>query len=222
MEKRRIIFDDYDTAVHGWTLAGWQLSPAEQKTNFVDRPGGDGAWDLSTALTDGQPRYHNRTFTATLEHSGGDRLSREALIREMVNKLDGMSVGIRLPDDLFHHITGRVHVVRDYNDPAHGAVTVTAVCEPWKYNNTDTVVRLYAATAEQTAQLVNGGRRAVVPVLKVSGTGAEVRLEIGSSTHTLSAGTYQLPALLLTPGTHLLGYSGTGEIEITYREAVLE
>lgn len=222
MEKRKIVFGRYDTAVHGWTLAGWQFSPAEEKTNFVDKPGGDGSWDLSTALTDGLARYHNRTLTVALETSEGDRLAREATIRDMVNRLDGMRLDIELPDDPDHHITGRVHVAREYNDMAHAAVSVSAICDPWKYNNTDTVIQLTAGTTEQIARLVNNGRRAVVPTLTVAGTGASVRLVYGTVSRSLSAGTYQLPDLLLTPGAHALTYSGTGTVKITYREAVLE
>lgn len=222
MIKRAIVFGGYNTAANGWTLTGWQLSPAEQKTNFVERVGGDGSWDLSTALTAGLPRYHDRTLTVTLEHSGGDRLSREAVIRHMVNLLDGMRENIELPDDPFHYITGRLHVAREYNDPAHAAVTVTAVCSPWKYSTTETLATLTAATTEKTAQLVNNGRLAVVPTLTVAGTGASVRLVYGNVSRALSAGTYQLPDLLLTPGAHTLNYSGTGTLQIKYREAVLE
>lgn len=222
MTKRTIIFGSYNTAAYGWTLTGWQLSPAEQKTNFVERAGGDGSWDLSTVLSDGLPRYYDRTLTVTLEHSGGDRLSREAIIRHMVNLLDGIRENIELPDDPYHYITGRLHVAREYNDPAHAAVTVTAVCAPWKYSTTELVVNLTATTAEQTARLVNGGRQAVVPTLTVTGSGASVRLVYGSVSRTLSAGTYKLPDLLLTPGTHTLTYAGTGSVKITYREAVLE
>lgn len=222
MTKRTIVLGGYDTAANGWTLAGWQLSPAEQKTNFVERTGGDGSWDLSTALSDGLPRYYDRTLTVTLEHSGGDRLSREAIIRHMVNLLDGMRERIELPDDPYHYITGRLHVAREYNDPAHAAVTVTAVCGPWKYSTEELVVTLTATATEQTARLVNSGRLAVVPTLTVTGSGASVRLVYGDVSRTLSAGTYQLPDLLLTPGNHALTYTGTGSVRITYREAVLE
>ena len=220
MVKRTIVFGGYNTAANGWTLTGWQLSPAEQKTNFVERNGGDGSWDLSTALTDGQPRYYDRTLTVTLEHSGGDRLSREAIIRQMVNLLDGIRTNIELPDDSFHYITGRLHVAREYNDPAHAAVTVTAVCSPWKYSNLETTVTLTAATSKKTAQLVNNGRLAVVPTLTV--TGSSVLVEFGNLSKALGNGTYLLPDLLLTSGTHTLTYSGTGTLAIKYREAVLE
>lgn len=221
MIKRRIVFGSYDTAANGWTLTGWQLSAAEQKTNYVDKPGGDGSWDLSTAMTDGVPRYMDRTLTVTLECSEGDRLSREAKIRHMVNLLDGMQENIELPDDEFHYIRGRVHVARNYNDLAHAAVTVTATCEPWKYSNAETAITLTASVAYQHARIVNNGRRAVVPVAEVTGTSVIVSLNGGAS-RALTAGTYRLPDLLLTQGSHELQYIGAGTLTLTYREAVLE
>lgn len=220
MQKRKIIIGDYDTAAHGWTLAGWQLGKAEQKTNYYEKPSGDGSWDLSTALTDGLMRYRDRELTITLECSEGNRLEREEVIRHMVNNLDGLRLEIRLPDDDFHFVVGRVSVAREYNDMAHAAVTVTALCEPWKYSAAETVVALTATSAKQTAALVNNGRRAVVPTLKV--TGGSVLLERGTASISLAAGTYQWPELLLTSGRHSLTYSGAGSVVITYREAVLE
>ena len=72
MVKRRIIFNDYDSVVDGrLTLTGWQLSDPVYKANFVSVPGRDGDLDLTTALTDGEPRYNNRTLTATFESSEG-------------------------------------------------------------------------------------------------------------------------------------------------------
>lgn len=222
MKKRGIILGTYDTANHGWTLqAGWRLTPAEQKTNYIEKPSGDGSWDLSTALTDDIPRYKTRTLTATFECSDGSRLEREAKISEMVNLLDGMKETIWLPDDSFHYIIGRIHVAEEYNDLAHAAVTLTAVCEPWKYSSAETVVGLTATTTKQTASLVNGGRRATVPTVKVTGGNASVLLEYGTASIALSAGTYKWPDLMLKPGTHEVIYSGTGSIVITYREAVL-
>lgn len=221
MLKRKIVIGDYDTAANGWTLTGWELGSAEPKTNYVDRPSGDGSWDLSTALTDGIMRYRDRELTVTLECSEGTRQEREAAIRHMINQLDGLRWQIRLPDDDFHHVVGRVHVIREYNDLAHAAVTVTAVCEPWKYSNTETLVALAATSNKQTVQLINNGRRAVVPTLTVT-SGGSVLLEYGTASRALSAGTYQWPELLLTPGSHAVRHSGSGTVTISYREAVLE
>lgn len=222
MAKRKIIIGEYDTAANGWTLASCQLSAAVQKTNDVDNPGGDGSLDLSTYLTDGIPRYKDRSLTVTLECSEGTRKDRQAKIRHMVNLLDGMREDIRLPDDEGYHINGRLHVVPKYNDLAHAAVTVTAVCKPWKFADEETEVALTASTTAQIVELLNEGRRAVVPTLTVKGTNASIQLTYGESTLSVSAGAYQWPDLLLTPGAHELTYSGSGSLTVTYREAVLE
>lgn len=222
MKKRTIKLGAYDTATYAWTLTGWKLSAAEQKTKYQEKVNGDGSWDLSTALTDGIAKYKDRTLTATLELSEGDRVSRANVIRHMINLLDGERLNIVLPDDEGYHLVGRVHVKKEYNDLAHAAVTVTATCEPWKYADADTRITLTARATEQTAVLTNSGRRAVVPVLTVTGSGASVLLEHGTASKAFAAGTFQWPDLLLTPGDHPLTYSGTGTIAITYREAVLE
>ena len=222
MQKRGLILGGYNTALEGWTLTGWKLTPAEQKTNFLEKQAGDGSWDLSTALTDGIPRYKTRTLTATFECSEGSRQTREDEIRNMVNTLDGMRESIKLPDDETHYIVGRIHVAREYNDLAHAAVTVTAICEPWKYSNTETSVAITATDAKQTVRLVNKGRRAVVPTLTVPGTGASVLIEYGTASIALGPGTYQWPSLLLTNGVHDIKVSGTGSLIVAFREAVLE
>ena len=219
MEKRGIILGDYNTAAHGWTLAGWSLSAAKRKEYLVDKPGGHGHWDLSTVLTDGEPVYEARTLTATLECSEGDRLSREAEIDTMINWLDGWAMQIILPDRPLQYISGAVHVERVYNDPAHASVAVTAVCDPWRYNTNETAVNLVATTKAQNADIVNPGRLSVVPLLEI--TGGDVTLVFGESTWTLSPGSYKLPDIRLTQGTHRLTYIGTGKVKITFREGVL-
>ena len=221
MQKRKIIIGGYDTAEHGWTLSALELSAPEMKTTYIDKPSGDGAWDLSTTLTDGLPRYKNRTLTATLELSDGTRQEREAKIRSMINELAGFVWDVKLPDDAAHHLTGRVHVARGYNDLAHAAVTVTAVCEPWKYADEATILTLTLRANTNAVILENAGRRAVVPTIEVA-EGSSLLLEYRGQSIAMSPGVYQWPVLLLTPGTHSVAYSGEGTATITYREAVLE
>ena len=222
MKKRRLIIGDYDTAERGWTLSAWKFSDPKHKELRVEKAAGDGAWDLSTVLSDGIPRYHDRTLTATLERSDSNRASREIEISDMINALDGLRWDIYLPDDIDRYITGRVSVARSYNDLAHAAVTLTATCEPWKYSQYETVQEISATTAAQTHHVYNGGRRAVVPVLEVEGNAANVLLAYGATSRALSSGRYQIPDLLLTPGAHEIKVSGSGLLRITFREAVLE
>lgn len=222
MAKRGMIFAVYNTAAQGWTLApGWKLSDPKQKTNYVDKPNGDGTWDLSTALTDGVPKFSDRTLTATFELSEGNRATRNSAITNFINSYAGKRVDIQLPDDTASYITGRLHIVQNYSDLAHASVTVTAVCDPWRYAKVEKNVTLTAATSEKTTSIQNLGTRQVIPTITISGTNASVRLAFGNASRTFTAGTYQWPELLLVQGSNLLKYSGTGSVLLTYREAVL-
>lgn len=226
MGKRAFILGEYNTAEDGlWTLSSWKITKAAQVQNFVSVPGRFAPLDLSTSLTDGQPYYGSAGLEIVLESSEGTRLERRDRISLMVNYLDGQSKQVFLPDDPDHYLVGRLQVQPEYNDPAHCAVRISAICEPWLYSVDETVVTLTATETEQTAKLINSGRLAVVPTLVITG---EVSLIFGTASWTLSDGTYVLPELYLTPGkglvlpgVHELTYSGSGTAVITYREAVL-
>lgn len=219
MKKRTANLGGYDTASHGWTLATCKLSDPEQKTEYTEKPGGDGAWDTSTILTGGIPRYKNRTLTLTLECSVGTREDREELVNELVNSLDGLEHKIILPDRPEYYLFGRLHVAVDRSTPAHAIVNITGTVEPWYYKEQETVVEIEATGYVEEHYLINNGRRVVVPVLSAGGNikvkynGADVNLERGKA--------YQWPLLMLTPGIHTIEVNGAGTLTITYREAVL-
>lgn len=220
MIRRGLIVGSYDTAANLWLLTGLDLAEPETVTNYVNVPGRrKGPLDLSTALTDGDPVYSSRTLTATFESSEGDRTEREDRINDMVDRLQGQRLRITLPDDQQRFLVGRVQVERVYNDPAHASVRLTATCEPWRYNDAETVAAFQAAETQQTGRLYNQGRLALVPLLAI--TGGTVQLLSGSSSWDLSAGTYSLPDLLLPHGGREIKYRGTGALIFTYREAVL-
>lgn len=221
MKKRAICIGNYDTALYGWTLASCILGDAEQKTNFVEKVFGDGSWDMSTALTDGIPRYKTRPLDVTLECSEGTRDERLELIGHLVNTLDGLEHKIVLPDYPSHYLVGRVHVKQDYCDMAHCAVKISAECQPWLYRAAETVVTATAKTAAQTMEIRNNGRLVMVPRITVTGDNADVLLVYGTASQAMRAGSYTWPTLVLAPGVHKLQYSGTGTITISYREAVL-
>ena len=224
MEKRKIIIGTYDTAAEGqWVLSSLSLGRAAYQENYLSVPGHSGQLDLSTVLTDGEPYYGSREFEAVLESSEGTRQERETRINQMVNQLDGWRHNIILPDDPEHYINGRVRVERLFNNPVHASVRVTATCDPWRYNNAETVVGLIATSTEQTVQVFNNGRCSVVPVIKVTGGEVTLKHNTGTEEHTwtLSPGEYIKPDLYLKTGSVLLRYQGTGQIILTYREAVL-
>lgn len=226
MQKRQLILNGYRTAEDGfWTLASCIITKASQMQNFVDVPGRYAPLDLSTVLTDGQPYYGNATLEAVLESSEGTRADRQEIIDCMVNLLDGYQIRIIHPDHPNQYMVGRVQVTPVYNDLAHCSVTVSAICEPWFYNNAETVVTLALTEEVSTELLMNTGRLSVTPVIKVSD---EVTITYGTNTATLAAGTYTLPWLHIpatggpaSPNGIAIDVSGSGTVAFTYREAVL-
>lgn len=219
---RNITFGTYNTwSDWGLTLTGYKLDDATYKSSFVSVPGRDGDLDLSAALTGGEPRFNSRALTATFELSAGTRDTRLTTFSQICNALEGRRVNIVLPDDATHYITGRCHVAIDYCDPAHGALTITANCDPWRLASTQRTVSVTAESTPKTATLTNSGRRLLVPTVVITGTYASFALTFGEETWTLSAGTYQLPDLQLQPGSNTVTYSGTGTAVFTYREAIL-
>lgn len=225
MIKRKLLLNEYDTATHFWTLSFCFITKAIQIQNIVEVAGRYAPLDLSTVLTDGQPFYGNATLDAVLETSEGTKSERQNRIDEFVNYIDGHVVKIVHPDHPGRYMIGRTQVQLQYNDFSHAAVQLSAVCEPWFYNEDETVVTLEATETEQTAQLINAGRLAVVPAIIVSG---DVVISVGASSYGLSTGSYFLPELQLMPGVGLdragireISYKGFGSITIKYREAVL-
>jgi len=221
-ERRGFIFGDYRTATKGWTLASWSFPEPDTQTSYIEVIGRiKGPIDSSTVLTGGDPRYGSRKLTVKLEHSEGNRLERETIITEMVNRLHGQSVHIVFPDDPTRYAVGRLSVHKDYNDPAHAAVSVTAVCEPWRYSQEERRISLLAVEEEAMVVLHNAGRCLLVPEIVVTGGTSRVVLASGEKTWTLTAGTYRLPELTLPRGNTILTYQGLGDITISYREAII-
>ena len=224
MAKRKIIIGTYDTAVEGlWTLTAWTFSKAEAHEEYALIPGQSGPLDLSTVLTDGEPYYGSRELEATFESSEGTRLEREERINQMINKLDGYRFNIILPDDSLHYISGRVRVEKLYNTPVQASVRVSATCDPWRYNNAETVVGVTAASTTKTVNLINNGRMSVIPRTKIAGGTVTLKCTINGRTSTWvrADGTYNFVDLYLKTGSVAMTYSGAGTVTFTYREAVL-
>lgn len=217
---RKVIIGTYDTAVNGWTLAGYELAPPMWRESYIEVPGMDGLIDASAALT-GEPRYDNRALEITLELSTGTRATREAAISAMIAGLDGREVRIIPPDLPDHNLVGRVHVSRQYNDLAHAQVIVTASCEPWQYKSLATVVTASGLSATYKQLTLANEARPVIPTITVA---QDTTLLWGSNEIALGAGTHRRPEIRLAAGDNILSAkvaSGTGSIEIKYQEATL-
>lgn len=216
----------YDTITSGpWTLTGYSLSAAERKTNFVSIPGRDGEIDLAMSQTDGEPRYKNRTFTATLESSNGSRADREELINDLRNTVEGRYLQIMSPDDQEHYMQGYAHVAVEYNDLNHCRVILSAVVAPWREALDEVYAELMPTNSAQYIYMENRGGRAAAPAFVVWGTGS-VTLTWGySSSVTINADDEEVTLtdlMMRYKDTLRIAYTGDAQhVSYRYREAIL-
>lgn len=221
MKKRTVLFGTFDTAAQGipWTLTSIELTSPETKTNYVDIPGANGTLDLSCAVS-GEPVFNDRELTLTFETSEGTRAERENAINDLFNQLHGNRMHIILPDAADYYLDGRIGVSKDYNDMAHAAVTITAVCSPYRRKVSETTITKSLTTTQISFTLTNS-RMPVVPTITVT---AQSAVTFEDTVYTLNAGTHALPAIRLSKGANTMkakAVSGTGSITITYREGML-
>ena len=214
----------YDTAYTGpWTLTGYGLSAPERVTNYVTVPGRDGELDLAYALT-GEPVYKNRRLEISLENSDGNKTDRDALISDLLNKLDGRYVRVVLPDDEMHYLTGSVETDIRYSDVNHCALTLTVTAAPWREARYSKFYDLSASASEQTVIIKNEGGRRVIPALTAYADGSTPNI-------TVTCGTWSaqptadaiLPEALAMRylDEKVLTYSGAGHLVIQWQEANL-
>lgn len=215
--ERAIQFGPYNTWIN-WQLmlTGKDFSPPEVKTNYVEIDGADGDIDMTEALA-GRPTYRNRTFSASFITDEGSYEEREQCLSDLVGKLHGRKMKIVDQDDTERYIYGRISVKTAKNHPAYADIFVEAICDPWRYDNEETVVT-YTVDGEQEITLYNYGVATLCPDITVTGT---VTFTCNGVTTTASDGTYKIATFKLFEGENIIGLSGSGTLTLKYRRATL-
>lgn len=220
MILRGVQFGNYHTADDwGLTMNEKTVSPPVPKTTYVAVPGRDGDLDLTTALS-GIVNYENRKATYTFILTEGSQLDREELIAEIIGVLNGQKLEIIDTDDYpDYYMIGRLTVTNTMNINAYGMISIEANCEPWRYSINQTIRDVSVASSDGTVSVVlnNQGYRTVTPTVTVTGS---VTLTYGSTSQSLSAGTYTFPGFMLTPGSNTVTVAGSGTISFNYQEAI--
>lgn len=220
MQLRGVQFGDYHTA-EDWNLILHEkiVSPPVPKTNYVSVPGRDGDLDLTEALS-GVVNYQDRKASYTFLLTDGTHADRVELISQIIGVLHGQRVQIIDTDDYpDYYMIGRLTVTDVSNSNAYGILKIEAICQPWRYaiNQKTKVVTVTASDGTVTVTMTNSGYKTVAPTLTVTGS---ITLTYGSTSTTLSAGTYILAGLRFTPGVNTVTVAGTGSITISYQEAI--
>jgi len=215
---RGVYFSDYHTNNDwGLILNSKELDPPTPKVVKVPVDGRDGDLDLSEALTGGI-RFENREANFTFLITEGTQADREYMLNTIINAIHGQTHKIILPDDLEHYLIGRCSISGVSNDRAFGSFSVSADCEPYRYSIYETKRTIELTDTPLEVALSNSGRKTIIPTVVVANTATIV---YGTTSLSLSAGTYQIPALKLASGINTIIVSGVGSLALSYREAVL-
>lgn len=183
------------------------------KVEVIDIPGGDGVLDLTDFF--GETKYNNRELSFEFSTIVPQSEFME-LFSRVQNALHGQKVKIILDDDSEWYYLGRITVSEWKAEKRIGKLTIDCDCEPYKYNQTETVVKK-AVTTTATVILANSRMR-VVPKIT---TDAAMTIAFGTYSGTFSAGIFTIPELVLVEGNNTVTVTGTGNVTFSYRKGAL-
>ena len=205
-------FDDW-----GLILTDQSIGIPTPKTNYVDIPYGDGAQDLTQALT-GKINYSNRSgsFSFDLIDAPSDR---QELINTIMTYLHGKVFEVILPDEPLYRYTSRLSVNSIKTSLILNKLVINATSDPYKLKLADTVYTMVVNSGVQTLVCSNE-RKEVVPTIT---TDKEITIVFNEKTFTINAGTQKLTGIVFVYGENVLKISGTvgANVEIRYREGLL-
>lgn len=192
------------------------IDAPKPKEIYVEIPNGDGALDLTEALT-GEVHYESRPFEAVFaikpETYSAD------LVRWLIGYLNGKQRTIRTKEEPGYYLVGRCATSLK-NDGVLAILTVKATCQPWKYKNDVTAINTtIGASGTNTLNLTNERKR-VIPTITAS---AAVTVVFNGHTISVNAGTQRLTNIALSYGDNLLTITGAAgtTVSFEYQEGAL-
>ena len=185
----------------GLYLTSLTIDAPKPKEIYVEIPNGDGALDLTEALT-GEVHYESRPFEAVFaikpETYSAD------LVRWLIGYLNGKQRIIRTKAEPGYYLIGRC-ATSFKNDGVLAILTVKATCQPWKYKNAPTVVKSTIGASGTTSITLTNERKRVIPTITAS---AVVTIVFNGQTISVNAGTQRLTNIALSYGDNALSITG--------------
>ena len=198
------VFFDGIASFRDWGiyLSSIVIDDPKPKEIYVDIPNGDGALDLTEALT-GEVHYESRPFEAVFTIKP-ETYSVE-LVRYLRSYLNGKQRTIRTKEEPGYYLIGRC-ATSIKKDGVLAVLTVKATCQPWKYKNDVTAINTtIGASGTLTINLTNERKR-VIPTITAS---AAVTVVFNGQTISVNAGTQRLTNIALSYGDNVLTVTGS-------------
>ena len=212
------VFFDGIASFRDWGiyLSSIVIDDPQPKEIYVDIPNGDGALDLTEALT-GEVHYESRPFEAVFTIKP-ETYSVE-LVRYLRSYLNGKQRAIRTKEEPGYYLIGRC-ATSIKKDGVLAVLTVKATCKPWKYKNDVTAINTTIGASGTTTLNLTNERKRVIPTITAS---AAVTIAFNGQTISVNAGTQRLTNIALQYGNNVLtitGAEGT-TVSFEYQEGAL-
>ena len=197
------VFFDGIASFRDWGiyLSSIVIDDPKPKEIYVDIPNGDGALDLTEALT-GEVHYESRPFEAVFTIKP-ETYSVE-LVRYLRSYLNGKQRTIRTKEEPGYYLIGRC-ATSIKKDGVLTLLTVKANCKPWKYKNDVTAINTTIEASGTTSITLTNERKWVIPTITAS---AAVTVVFNGQTISVNAGTQRLTNIALSYGDNLLTITG--------------
>lgn len=227
-----VSFDGKDSIKdYGFYTGEWSLGLPEPKTEKVEVPGRDGDLDISESLT-GHVTFGNRTLEFNFSFESFEPMP--AKLATFIMDVHGEMKKIIFSRDPDYYYKGRCTV--EWSKTGHlWQIKVTVDADPYKYAvdggeiadwlwdpfrfAEDTIYfGTFKVDGTRRVDLVNPGRKNVVPTFKVTGT---VNVNFRSHLYQMSNNTYTYPDLYLSSGDNWLTFTGTGTVKSSYERTSL-
>lgn len=198
------VFFDGIASFRDWGiyLSSIVIDDPQPKEIYVDIPNGDGALDLTEALT-GEVHYESRPFEAVFTIKP-ETYSVE-LVRYLRSYLNGKQRTIRTKEEPGYYLIGRC-ATSIKKDGVLAVLTVKATCQPWKYKNDVTAKNTTIGASGTTTLNLTNERKRVIPTITAS---AAVTIAFNGQTISVNAGTQRLTNIALSYGDNLLTITGS-------------
>ena len=212
------VFFDGIASFRDWGiyLSSIVIDDPQPKEIYVDIPNGDGALDLTEALT-GEVHYESRPMEAVFTIKP-ETYSVE-LVRYLRSYLNGKQRTIRTKEEPGYYVIGRC-ATSIIKDGVLAVLTVKATCKPWKYKNDVTAINTTIGASGTTTLNLTNERKRVIPTITAS---AAVTIAFNGQTISVNAGTQRLTNIALQYGNNVLiitGAEGT-TVLFEYQEGAL-
>ena len=185
----------------GIYLTSLTIDAPKPKEIYVEIPNGDGALDLTEALT-GEVHYESRPFEAVFAIK--PETYSVDLERWLIGYLNGKQRTIRTKEEPGYYLVGRCATSLK-NDGVLAILTVKATCQPWKYKNDVTAINTTIGASGTTTLNLTNERKRVIPTITAS---AAVTIAFNGQTISVNAGTQRLTNIALSYGDNVMTITG--------------